>query len=43
MVQTLKVDLIAETWGRPLEGPWCTATHSVNNVLMVTVGGISWD
>lgn len=33
LVQWLKAGKItAETWGRPLEGPWCSSNYQVNNV-----------
>lgn len=43
MIQTLKVNLTAETWGRPLEAAWCSSPWRVNNVRTVAVGGVSWD
>lgn len=39
----MKENLIAETWGRPLEAAWCGRGWSVTNVLKVLVGSISWD
>ena len=38
----LKTNLIAETWGRPLEAKWCSQPYSVNNVQKVSVGGLLW-
>jgi len=39
----LKLNVTAETWGRPLEKAWCSPGWKVNNVLKVLVGTVSWD
>lgn len=35
----LKSPLLAETWGRPLQAPWCGSTYSVSNVIVVKFSG----
>lgn len=43
LIGYLKMNMTAETWGRPLDGPWCSRGWTVNNVLKVMVGSVSWD
>ena len=35
--------LIAETWGRPIQAPWCSDIYNVYNVQALLMGGISWN
>ena len=34
--------IIAETWGRPLQSPWCSGKYQVYNVNTLKLAGISW-
>ena len=37
-------NVIAETWGRPLQAPWCSGTFSVTNVQQIIISDtIQWD
>ena len=38
----LKSNLVAETWGRPLENKWCGRPYTVTNVQQVVVGQVTW-
>lgn len=42
LIQYLKVNLVAETWGRPLQPAWCTSNWQVNNVIQILIGDVVW-
>ena len=31
----LQSSLLAETWGRPLQSPWCSSPYSVGNIKLI--------
>lgn len=35
--------IIAETWGRPIEKPWCRAGLQVLNAVNLNLGGVGWN
>lgn len=35
--------IIAETWGRPIQDPWCSGQYKVYNAMTLQLAGINWN